>query len=103
MVLSNAYHPIYQKNRILNYSRALMRLTLKYIQKDYIFDNNVKIYAYYLNCQLIKNRPKQLHVKNICIFTGRSRGVYRRFKLARSQIKLYSNLSLLPGVVKTSW
>jgi len=41
--------------------------------------------------------------RNRCELTGRPRGVYRRFKLARNMIRLYAMLGEIPGIVKSSW
>ena len=41
--------------------------------------------------------------RNRCELTGRSRGVYRKFKLSRIKIRELSMSGDLPGVVKSSW
>ena len=38
-----------------------------------------------------------------CTSCGRSRGVYRRFKLCRMCIRKYAALGYIPGLVKSSW
>ena len=38
-----------------------------------------------------------------CTSCGRSRGVYRRFKLCRMCIRKYAALGYVPGLVKSSW
>jgi len=42
-------------------------------------------------------------IKNICILTGRSRSIYRFFKLSRIQLKNQASNGYLPGVFKNSW
>lgn len=42
-------------------------------------------------------------IKNICILTGRSRSVYRFFKLSRLQIRKWVSYGYCPGVTKHSW
>ncbi|MCD8542553.1 MAG: 30S ribosomal protein S14 [Gammaproteobacteria bacterium] len=42
-------------------------------------------------------------VRNRCELTGRPRGVYRKFGLARNMIRIYAMLGQIPGVVKSSW
>jgi len=42
-------------------------------------------------------------VRNRCELTGRPRGVYRKFRLARNMIRMYAMLGQIPGVVKSSW
>jgi small subunit ribosomal protein S14 len=41
--------------------------------------------------------------RNRCSITGRSRGVYRKFGLARVKIRETVNRGELPGVSKASW
>lgn len=42
-------------------------------------------------------------IKNRCIITGRSRSVYRFFKLSRIQLRKLASTGHLPGLSKTSW
>ena len=42
-------------------------------------------------------------LKNICILTGRSRSIYRLFKISRIQLRKLASEGLLPGVSKFSW
>ena len=44
-----------------------------------------------------------VRIRNRCELTGRSRGVYRKFKLSRIKIRELSMSGALPGVVKSSW
>lgn len=45
----------------------------------------------------------QIKIKNRCAVSGRSRSIYRQFKLSRLLIKELSSYGLLPGVRKSSW
>jgi len=42
-------------------------------------------------------------VRNRCELTGRSRAVYRRFKLSRVALRDLASVGLIPGVTKSSW
>ena len=42
-------------------------------------------------------------IRNRCELTGRTRGVYRKFRLSRIKIRELSMTGALPGVVKSSW
>jgi len=44
-----------------------------------------------------------IRIRNRCELTGRTRGVYRKFKLSRIKIRELSMSGTLPGVVKSSW
>jgi small subunit ribosomal protein S14 len=41
--------------------------------------------------------------RNRCQITGRSRGVYRKFGLARVKIREVANRGEIPGLSKASW
>jgi small subunit ribosomal protein S14 len=41
--------------------------------------------------------------RNRCSVTGRSRGVYRKFGLARVKLREAANRGELPGLTKASW
>ncbi|OGI43725.1 MAG: 30S ribosomal protein S14 [Candidatus Muproteobacteria bacterium RIFCSPHIGHO2_01_FULL_65_16] len=47
------------------------------------------------------SNPTRMH--NRCRLTGRSRGVYRKFGLARSKLREVMMRGEAPGVVKASW
>ncbi len=42
-------------------------------------------------------------LRNRCRITGRPRGVYRKFGLCRSMIRILAMRGEVPGVVKSSW
>jgi small subunit ribosomal protein S14 len=41
--------------------------------------------------------------RNRCIFTGRARGYYRKFKISRLCLREMANQGLIPGMYKASW
>lgn len=41
--------------------------------------------------------------RNRCRITGRSRGVYRKFGLARTKIREVASRGEIPGLAKASW
>ena len=42
-------------------------------------------------------------IRNRCELTGRSRAVYRRYKLSRIALRDLASVGLIPGVTKSSW
>ncbi len=52
--------------------------------------------------ELPRNSSAVRH-RNRCELTGRSRGVYRKFRLSRIKLRELSMTGDLPGVVKSSW
>lgn len=54
----------------------------------------------------LQNLPRNANpnrVRNRCELTGRSRGVFRDFKLCRNKFRELANNGLIPGVTKASW
>lgn len=45
----------------------------------------------------------RIRLRNRCALTGRPRGVYRKFGLSRSMIRVYAMRGDIPGLVKASW
>ncbi len=44
-----------------------------------------------------------IRLRNRCQFTGRCRGVLRKFKLSRLCFREMASQGLIPGIVKASW
>lgn len=42
-------------------------------------------------------------VRNRCVFSGRPRGVYRKFMLSRIAIRALAAEGQIPGMIKSSW
>ncbi len=42
-------------------------------------------------------------IRNRCMITGRSRGVYRKFNISRIMLREMAAEGLIPGVRKASW
>ena len=51
----------------------------------------------------IPQKSSITRIKNKCIITGRSRSIYKFFKLSRLQLRKYALNGLLPGVIKRNW
>jgi|TARA_B100000401_G_C52690175_1_gene664067 small subunit ribosomal protein S14 len=45
----------------------------------------------------------KIRIKNRCVLTGRSKGVFRYFKLSRIQLRQLTLEGNIPGYSKTSW
>jgi len=52
--------------------------------------------------ELPRNSSKT-RVKNRCELTGRSRSVYRKFRLSRIALRELASSGQIPGLVKASW
>ena len=56
-----------------------------------------------LKLQKIPRNANPNRVRTRCELTGRSRGVYRGFKLCRNKFRELALQGLIPGVTKASW
>jgi small subunit ribosomal protein S14 len=56
-----------------------------------------------VNLQKLPRDASPSRIRNRCQLTGRSRGVYRKFGLARTKIREVANRGEIPGLVKASW
>ena len=97
---------INKKNELLRltlHKRIYLKLVLKILPKICYKNFNPQIRKY------IQNLYPQLFVKNhytkvrsICILTGRSRSVYRAFKMSRLKLREYASQGYFAGISKAS-
>ena len=80
----------------------------KKFNKSELFNKIIKSIKY--NRLLKKNNYffktktfSKTQIINKCIFTGRSRSVYRKFKVSRMQLKQLNKTNKLIGLKKASW
>ena len=60
-------------------------------------------YAARLALQKLPRNANPTRLRNRCALTGRSRGTFRMFGLARNKIRELAFKGDIPGVVKASW
>jgi small subunit ribosomal protein S14 len=70
--------------------------------------NNPKVgqeerYDARLKLQKLPRDASPVRLRNRCALTGRPRGVYRKFGLARNKLREIAMRGEIPGVVKASW
>lgn len=53
--------------------------------------------------QQLPRNASPTRLRNRCALTGRPRGVYRKFGLARNKLRELALRGEVPGVVKASW
>jgi len=53
--------------------------------------------------QKLPRDASPMRQRNRCSITGRSRGVYRKFGLARTKLREAANRGEIPGLSKASW
>ncbi|MFI4861976.1 MAG: 30S ribosomal protein S14 [Phycisphaerales bacterium JB063] len=57
----------------------------------------------YVGLQMLPRDASPTRVRNLCALTGRSRGVYRKFKLSRIKLRELAHQGKIPGMRKASW
>jgi small subunit ribosomal protein S14 len=55
------------------------------------------------NLQQLPRNASPTRLRNRCALTGRPRGVYRKFGLARNKLRELALRGEVPGVIKASW
>ena len=80
---------------------AAKRATLKeQFRKSTNPDEQMKIL---LALQGLPRNASKIRQRNRCKLTGRPRGVYRKFGLGRSMLRIHAMRGDIPGLVKSSW
>jgi small subunit ribosomal protein S14 len=60
-------------------------------------------FAAQLKLAAMPRNGAKIRIRNRCEMTGRSRAVYRRFKLSRIALRKMASEGMIPGVTKSSW
>lgn len=87
------------KQRLLFKDLEKQRLVIKTISNNFNFKKNIrwKIEQKWFN---FKKNTSLTQIKNICLLTGRSKSVYRFFKISRLQLRKLASTGFLPGIAK---
>lgn len=90
------------KQRYLFKNFEKNRLIYKIISKNLFLEKKIRLKAqqkwFFFN-----QNSSLTRIKNICILTGRTRSIYRFFKISRIQLRKLASNGYLPGVSKYSW
>ncbi len=57
----------------------------------------------YAALQRLPRNASPTRVRSLCALTGRSRGVYRKFKISRIKLRELALEGKIPGMRKASW
>jgi len=60
-------------------------------------------YAARLRLQQLPRNASPVRLRNRCALTGRPRGVFRKFGLARNKLREIALRGEIPGLIKASW
>ena len=99
------------KLALVNREQKRREVVKKYAQKraDLIaVAQNPKVsdedrYAARLKLQQLPRNASPVRLRNRCALTGRPRGVFRKFGLARNKLRDIAMRGEIPGVIKASW
>jgi small subunit ribosomal protein S14 len=80
----------------------LRRMALKSVSVNTTLPVDIRYDAMIKLSSLPRNSSK-VRIKNRCIVTGRSKGVYSKFGLCRNKFREYALEGVLPGIRKSSW
>ncbi|MBU3078410.1 30S ribosomal protein S14 [Sphingomonas quercus] len=75
---------------------------LKAQAADQSLDETERLIARLKMAELPRN-ANPTRIRNRCEVTGRPRGYYRKFRLARVMLRDLANKGMIPGVTKSSW
>jgi len=88
--------------------RALVKKFAKKRDELVAIINNAKAseevrYAARLKLQQLPRNANPTRLRNRCALTGRPRGYFRKFGLARNKLRECAMRGEVPGIVKASW
>jgi small subunit ribosomal protein S14 len=93
--------------RELKREQLVAKFAKKYAELKAIIDDakrsDEERYAARLELQKLPRNANPTRLRNRCEITGRPRGTFRQFGLARTKIRELSFKGDIPGVVKASW
>jgi len=87
--------------------KLVAKFAAKRTELKAIIDNSKKSdeerYAARLELQKLPRNANPTRLRNRCELTGRPRGTFRKFGLARSKIRELAFKGDIPGMIKASW
>ena len=89
-----------RKKLVKKYAGQYARL--KAVAADESLDETERLMARLKLAEIPRN-GNPTRVRNRCETTGRPRGVYRKFRLNRIELRNLANKGMIPGVTKSSW
>lgn len=94
------YRAIKREKLIAKYAEKRAQL------KEIIRDPNINYEERETAMHALQKLPRNssaVRKRNRCKITGRPRGVYRKFGLSRSMLRIHAMKGNIPGLVKSSW
>lgn len=99
------------KRCMIEKEKRRTKLTLRYKKRraelrDIIRDQNNTLEEKMAAQKKMQNLPRdsnRTRQRNRCQITGRSRGVYRKFRLSRHKLREFAMEGIIPGIRIASW
>jgi small subunit ribosomal protein S14 len=91
-----------QKRRDMVAKFAVKRSALLEIISDFSATDEARAIAR-LKLQSLPRNSSPVRLRNRCALTGRPRGTFRKFGLARIKVREFAMRGEIPGIVKASW
>lgn len=99
------------RHHIINRDIKRRQLYKKYelirnLLKSIIYNRNLKPIIRYNAFLKLNSLPKDssiVRIRNRCVLTGRSRAVYKLFKISRTIFRKLASNGYIQGVQKSSW
>jgi ribosomal protein S14 len=84
-------------------TQLLYQLFLCFFSQKFALEKQIYVKTYFLHSQskLLTNSPFT-KIRTLCFLTGRSRSIYRSFRLSRLKIREYAGAGYFPGLSKAS-
>ncbi|AGF50143.1 small subunit ribosomal protein S14 [Candidatus Kinetoplastibacterium blastocrithidii TCC012E] len=94
-------------NRDIKRTKLVNKFAVKRAQLKSIIDDQSKgdeeRYQARLQLQQLPRNSNPTRQRNRCVVTGRPRGVFRKFGLARHKLREMAMKGEIPGMIKASW
>jgi ribosomal protein S14 len=95
---------IKDKDTRLRYSKIdHFRTSLKYIIMSDLYNYKTRKVANKKLIRLCRGNAKITKINNYCIISGRSKSVYKDFRLSRIKFRELARSGQLYGITKSSW
>ncbi len=86
------------------------KLILKYKQKRFFLSKKIletssffKKLKFQKKLQELPKNSSKIRLKLRCWRTGRSRGIYKDFRLSKQSLRYLMERGMVPGLIKASW
>nr|AOC61626.1 ribosomal protein S14 [Gloeotilopsis planctonica] len=98
------------KKSMVEREKKRQKLYKKYKQKRQSYKEQIKKAEFleeklhlYVKLQKLPRNSSVVRLHNRCLISGRPKGYYRYFGLARHVLREFGHNCLLPGLTKSSW